>query len=62
LQDSAFGIVESQFCTKVFGAQRTPFTVHHWRGAGAIRVSVTLMGQDIGNTVTVLVHDLNGER
>ena len=25
---------------------------------GAVRTSVTLMGQDIGNTVTVLVHDL----
>jgi hypothetical protein len=30
---------------------RSPF-------AGAVRTSVTLMGQDIGNTVTVLVHVL----
>jgi hypothetical protein len=28
------------------------------RSAGAVRTSVTLMGQDIGNTVTVLVHVL----
>jgi hypothetical protein len=28
------------------------------RSAGAVRTSVTLLGQDIGNTVTVLVHGL----
>ena len=27
-------------------------------GVGAVRTSVALMGQDIGNTVTVLVHVL----
>jgi hypothetical protein len=44
-----------------FTVHRSPFTVHVHRSpftvqAVAVRTSVTLMGQDIGNTVTVLVH------
>ena len=39
-----------------FGVQRLAFGVR--RFGGAVRTSVTLMGQDIGNTVTVLVHVL----
>jgi hypothetical protein len=39
-----------------FGVHRLAFGV--WRAQGAVRTSVTLLGQDIGNTVTVLVHDL----
>jgi hypothetical protein len=33
-----------------FGVQRSAFSVQ--RSEGAVRTSVTLMGQDIGNTVT----------
>jgi hypothetical protein len=29
-----------------------------WSSEGAVRTSVTLLGQDIGNTITVLVHGL----
>ena len=39
-----------------FGFQRNDHRLLSWRGA--VRTSVTLMGQDIGNTVTVLVHVL----
>jgi hypothetical protein len=56
LQDSVFGIVESQFCTKAFTVHRSPFTVHHspfavrrspfgvWRLAFGVRRSPTFRG------------------
>jgi hypothetical protein len=39
-----------------FAVCRSPFAVR--RLPGAVRTSVTLLGQDIGNTITVLVHGL----
>jgi hypothetical protein len=41
-----------------FGVWRLAFGVWRLAFGGAVRTSVTLMGQDIGNTVTVLVHVL----
>jgi hypothetical protein len=38
------------------GVQRSPFAVH--RLAVAVRTSVTLMGQDIGSTITALIDGL----
>ena len=37
---------------------RSAFGVRGSAFGGAVRTSVTLLGQDIGNTVTVLVHGL----
>ena len=36
-----------------FGVRRSAFGVRRSAFSGAVRTSVTLMGQDIGNTVTV---------
>src|ERR1700736_638615 len=41
-----------------FGVQRSAFSVQRSAFSGAVRTSVTLMGQGIGNTVTLLVHVL----
>jgi hypothetical protein len=41
-----------------FGVWRLAFGVRRSAFSGAVRTSVTLLGQDIGNTVTVLVHGL----
>src|SRR5580704_14538909 len=38
--------------------RRLAFSVRRSAFGGAVRTSVTLLGQDIGNTVTVLVHGL----
>src|SRR6476660_5722568 len=45
----AFGVWRLAFGVWAFGVRRSAF-------GGAVRTSVTLLGQDIGNTVTVLVH------
>jgi hypothetical protein len=44
---SAFGVQRS-----VFRVQGLTFSVRGAGPSGAVRTSVTLMGQDIGNTVT----------
>src|ERR1700736_120935 len=41
-----------------FDVRSSEFGVRSSAFGGAVRTSVTLMGQDIGNTVTVLVHVL----
>ncbi len=52
IRRSAFGVRRSAFSVRrsAFGVRRSAFSV--WRSSGAVRTSVTLMGQDIGNTVT----------
>jgi hypothetical protein len=41
-----------------FNVQRSTFNVQRSPFGGAVRTSVTLMGQDIGSTITALIDGL----
>src|SRR5271166_4265277 len=54
---------QTRFKRLAFNVRRLAFSVWRlafgvWRSACAVRTSVTLLGQDIGNTRNCLVHDL----
>jgi CRISPR/Cas system-associated endoribonuclease Cas2 len=50
--DLRIRLVDGVISTLLLNVQRSAFRVQRSAFRGAVRTSVTLMGQDIGNTVT----------